>query len=160
MAKKKQSKVAQMLSPENYIRQKARTLPIHKCYVNSDWKLSGLANILVSRKHSNGNFTFGTYLVDVNCLGVKDSDYKFNVSEPDFNSFVDRMQSYMEIQEITYTLAHNIVYAGLEFAEEYGFKPHEDFSKVAQYILEEDTESIELMDIECGKDGKSLSAGF
>jgi hypothetical protein len=48
----------------------------------------------------------------------------------------------------------------LEFAEEYGFKPHEDFSKVAQYILEEDTESIELMDIECGKDGKSLSAGF
>ena len=154
MAKKKQSKVVQMLSPENYIRQKARTLPIHKCFVNSDWKQSGLANILVSRKHTNGNFTLGTYLIDVNCLGVKDSGYNFNVSEPDFNIMLDRMHSYMEIQEITYTLAHNIVYAGLEFAEEYGFKPHNDFIKVAQYILEEDTESIELIDIECGKDGK------
>ena len=38
MAKKKQSKVVQMLSPENYIRQKARTLPVYKCFVNTDWQ--------------------------------------------------------------------------------------------------------------------------
>lgn len=154
MAKKKQPKVVQMLSPEKYIQQKARTLPIHKCFVNSDWQEDGLASLMVSRRHSNGHLTVGNYLIDLKCLGVKDVGYNFNISEPDFNNILRKMQSMMDVIEISYTLAHNIIYAGLEFAEEYGFKPHRDFTQVAQYILEEDTEDIELMDIECGKDGK------
>jgi hypothetical protein len=56
---------------------------------------------------------------------------------------------------VSYELAHNIVYAGLEFAKELGFNPHKDFS-VAKYILEEDTDEVELIQIECGKNGKPL----
>jgi hypothetical protein len=156
MAKKKQSKVVQMLSPENYIRQKARTLPVYKCFVNSNWQESGMANVLVARRHTNSNLTFGTYLVDLKCLGVKDAGYDFNVSESDFITLLDRMKMNLDFNEINYILAHNIIYAGLEFAEDFGFKPHRDFTQVAQYILEEDTESIELMDIECGNNGKPL----
>ena len=37
MAKTSKGKVIQMLSPENYIRQKARTLPVYECMVNSGW---------------------------------------------------------------------------------------------------------------------------
>lgn len=156
MAKKKQSKLVQMLSPENYIRQKARTLPVYKCFVNTDWQETGMANVLVARRHTNGNLTFGTYLIDLKCLGVKDAGYNFNVSESDFIALLDRMKMNLDFSEINYTLAHNIIYAGLEFAEDFGFKPHRDFTQVAQYILEEDTESVELMDIECGNNGKPL----
>jgi hypothetical protein len=60
----------------------------------------------------------------------------------------------MNFKTISYILAHNIVYAGLEFAEEYGFKPHKDFTSITRFMLEEDTEDVELIDIECGKDGK------
>lgn len=156
MAKKKTGKVMQMLSPENYIRQKARTLPIYECWVNTNWKEGGLSNITVARKHSNGNITMGLYLVDLQCLGVKDATYKFNITELEYRNYLEQTEEGMELDKIPYTLAHNIVFAGLEFAEEYNFKPHKDFG-IAKYILDEDTDDIELIEIECGGDnGKPL----
>ncbi len=153
MAKKSKGKVIQMLTPENYIRQKARTLPVYQCLVNTDWVDSGLANIIVARKHTNGNVTAGMYLVDLHCLGIKDASYWFNISETQYNQILEHANGTMELGMVSYELAHNIIFAAREFAEEYGFKPHNDFS-VAQFILEEDTEEIELIDIECGIDGQ------
>lgn len=156
MAKKQQRKVVQMLSPEKYIRQKARTLPVFECKVNSNWAESGLANISIARVHSNGNLTMGLYLVDLKCLGVKDAHYHFNISETKYWEIINKFESHIQLETISYELAHNIVYAALEYAEELGFTPHHDFTSVARYILEEDTDEVELIDIECGMDGKPL----
>ena len=41
---KKQNQSPQILSPENYIRQRARNLPIFKCFVNEGWDEEGLAH--------------------------------------------------------------------------------------------------------------------
>lgn len=146
-------KVVQMLSPENYIRKKARSLPIHECLVNSEWQNEGLAQVVVARKHTNGNITACLYIVDLFCLGIKNTQYLFNITEAEFREKKESFDE-IELEPISYTLAHNIVFAGLEFAEEYGFKPHKDFTSITQFMLEEDTEDIELIDIECGKDGQ------
>ena len=156
MAKKKKGKVVQMLSPENYIRQKARNLPIYECRVNKDWKETGLAHITVARKHTNGNITIGMYLVDLKLLGVKDAFYRFNISELEYREIIEEEERQMIIKKVSYPLVHNIIFAGIEFADDYGFKPHKDFTSVAQYILEKDTEEIELIDIECGEDDKPV----
>ena len=155
MAKRKKGKVIQMLSPEQYIRQKARTLPIHECLINSEWEADGMANITITRRHSNNNFTVGMYLVDLKCLGVKDTHSLFNVSPAEYRELIDTIERNHDLESIPYNLAHNIVFAGLEFADDYGFKPHSDFS-LSQYILEEDTDDIELIDITCGENGKPL----
>jgi hypothetical protein len=156
MTKKKKGKVVQMLSPENYVRQKARTLPLHECRINSSWEEEGLAHVSVARKHSNGNITMGIYLVDLKCLGVKDAYFFFNISEHQYKEILDNIEEEMDTDTVSYTLAHNIIYAGIEFAGDYGFKPHKDFTSVAQYILEEDTDDIELIEIECGANDKPL----
>ncbi len=156
MAKKNKGKVIKMLSPENYIRQKARTLPIWECRVNSGWKETNLAWVVVARKHTNDNITSGFFLVDLDCLGVKDSFTMFNASEYEYSEMLQNISQEMEFEKTPYDLAHNIVYAGLEFADEFGFKPAKEFTKTTQYILEEDNENIELIDIECGKDGKPM----
>ena len=153
MAKKKTGKVMQMLSPENYIRTKARALPIHECLVNPEWKEGGFANIMIARSHTNGNITLCIYLIDLFCLGVKDSHYMFNISRGEYLDIISSSQL-IEPIPISYSLAHNIIYAGLEYAEEFGFKPHKDFTSITRFMLEEDTEDIELIDIECGRDGK------
>jgi len=156
MTKKKKSKVVKMLSPESYVRQKARTLPIHECWVNKEWKEDGLATLTIARKHTNGNFTLGIYLVDLKCLGIKDAHYFFNIYLHEYQEILDQHKLKFEIEKIDYTLAHNIIYAGIEYAEDYGFKPHKDF-EVAKYIVEEDTEGIELLEITCGgSDGQPL----
>ncbi len=153
MAKKKTGKIIQMLSPENYIRKKARSLPIYECLINTLWKEQGVAHIVVARNHTNGNITVCMYLVDLFCLGIKNTQYLFNIPEAEYQEKKDEIEQIV-FEPISYTLAHNIVFAGLEYAEEYGFKPHKDFTSITQFMLEEDTEDIELIEIECGKNGK------
>jgi hypothetical protein len=155
MAKKQAGKVIQMLSPENYIRTKVRTLPIYECLINEIWKEEGIANIIIARNHINGNITVCFYLVDLFCLGVKDTHYMFNISRDEYQEIVIKSQ-HLDPITISYELAHNIIYAALEFAEEFGFKPHKDFTSITRFMLEEDTDDIELIEIECGKNGKPL----
>ena len=44
----------QLLSPEKYIRLKARNLPIEVCYVSDDWKdeRGAVAEVIVVRRHA------------------------------------------------------------------------------------------------------------
>jgi hypothetical protein len=123
--------------------------------VNKGWEDSGLATITVARKHTNGNITMGMYLVDLKCLGIKDAFYRFNIPESEYRELLEEMEENMDLESISYTLAHNIIFAGIEFAEDYGLKPHKGFG-VAKYILEEDTDDIDLIEIECGENGKPL----
>lgn len=54
---KKSGKIVNMLSPENYIRNKAKQLPIHECWISNSWEEVGLAQIIIVRKHKNDNYT-------------------------------------------------------------------------------------------------------
>lgn len=156
MAKKKNTKHIPLLSPENYIRQKSRNLPIVKCYVNDDWEdeYSRLANIAIIRQHANGNQTACMYMVDLFCLGAKDTVYFFNLPPYEMEERLETIFDELDMKAISYDLAHNIIYAAIEFADEYGLKPHKDFTKTTQFFLEEDNDNIPLIEIECGRAGK------
>jgi len=134
---------------EAQIRTRARNLPIYKCYVNENWQKVQKATILIIRKHTNGNITLGNFLVDLKLRGIKDCVYMFNESPLRIDEI---RKQYPMHQECDYNLVHNIIYAGLEFAEDYGFEPHKNF-KTAQYILEEDTDDIPLIEIPLGENG-------
>lgn len=154
MSKSNKGKVIQMLSPENYIRKKARTLPIYECMINEEWEESKMVQISVARRHTNGNITACFYLVDLMCLGIKDTDYMFNVPIHAYREQIEMIEERMHMVVIDYVLAHNILFAGLEFADDYGFKPNKDFTSITRFMLEEDTDDIELMEIECGLNGQ------
>ena len=154
MAKKQHT---QILSPENYIRQRARTLPLYKCFILEEWEDEGLTEIIISRKHANGNLTFCIYLVDLKCLGIKDTIYQFNVPESEMEEFAEKLNAGIPLVETGYNLVHNIIHAAWEYAEEIGFEPHKDFLRITQYMLEEDSDDIPIIEIHCGgKDGKPL----
>jgi len=141
------------LSPEKYIRTRARTLPLGACYINEHWEESGMAFILVSRRHINGNITFAAFQIDLHCLGVKDAFWSFNVSSLEVKELIKKQDLTMNGEdpmiEVDYVLVHNIIYGAVEYAEELGFNPHKDFNLVKN-ILEEDDEHIDLMYIEFG----------
>lgn len=143
------------LSPERYMKEKARKLPLGKCYMNPDWKESGYAQVVVTRIRPDGNIVMGYFLVDTFCLGVKDVIYKTDMSPIELGEFLERIASRSEYEEVTYNEAHNMVYGALSFAEDAGIAPCKEFD-IAQYILEEDTEDIPLIEYEYGKDGKYL----
>ncbi len=137
----------QQLSPEKYIQTRARSLPIYKCFVSKDWQEFGMSNVIVMRRHVNGNVTAGLFLVDLFCLGIKDTFYLFNEPEEEIFERVNIDTAYL--QEADYNLAHNIIYAGHDFALEFDIQPHKNFT-ITKFILEEDNEAIPVIDIPVG----------
>ncbi len=147
---KKEKIVSKPTSVEAQVRSRARNLPIYRCYINKNWEELQYATIFVVRRHANGNETVGQFIVDLKLYGVKMCWYGFNESPLQMDDYLKKNED--TFIECDYHLAHNIIYAGLEFAEDYGFAPHKDF-KTAQYILQEDSEDIPLMDIPLGDNG-------
>lgn len=150
------NKIVTMISPENFIRKKARTLPIHECWVNTNWKESQMVQTIISRKHQNGNITMCIYLVDLMCLGIKDTYYLYNLTESKYKEHIYNISENMAFEQCEYAIAHNIIFSGVKFATKFGFKPLKDFSSVTKYMLEEDNDKIESIHIECGENGQPL----
>lgn len=136
------------------MREKARTLPIGKCYIGPpDWLESGMAHVIVTRLRPNGNLVMASFLVDTFCLGVKDAGYHENITPYDFEKYLDNYKNGMGLEEISYNEAHNIIYGAMAFAEEGGIKPSKEFDP-AGYILQEDTDDTPLIEYDFGKNGK------
>lgn len=154
-AKKPQAQNAQNMSPVQYfLSGRARTLELVECLINVGWEEAGIASITVTRQHKTGNLTFGTFLVDTYCLGLKDTGQAFNKFEDEYDEYKEQMSDNHEkgLMIVGYDLVHNIIYGAIEYAAKLGFAPHKDW-KYGQMVLQP-ANAVPKMDIEFGKDGK------
>ncbi len=136
------------------ILERARGLAIDKCYITiPNWKEEGFTTVIVTRRHKQGTYTLGIYMLDTWCRGLINTTGGFSMSEEDKNEAVDMQDMMGTMQEITYNEAHNLIYAALEWGEECGLKPHEEWW-YTQYILEEDDDRVPLIDYEMGLKGE------
>lgn len=151
MAKKQHKQ--QPTSPKNYIHTKGRTLPIGTCYIGKDWQSAGICNVLVTRKMPSGKLLVGAYLVDVFCLGVKDTHYFFGIEPNNFEEEVlGRVYGGGEYVKISAALAQNIIWGAVEYAEDLGFESHSSF-ELTECLLDP-ADKIKYIAVEFGKDGK------
>jgi len=149
--KKSQGGGQQFLSPEKYLQQKARGLEIGTCYVTKDIDKAKMGHVIVTRKHTGGRISMAAYLVDMACLGVKDSFYRLRMDDWEFDEFLDDRRDMF--RECSYEEAHNRVWGSIAWAEEAGIRPDKSF-QFTQYMLEEDTDDVPLIEYEYGRDGK------
>ena len=143
------------LSAPSIIRR-ARAFPFYECWISDNWQKDdlGLVEILVSRQQPDGNICFGTYLVDKYLLGVKNTFGNAGFSRVRFqNEVVNKIFRKLKPQKCPVELAHQMVYASLEYAAQFGFQPEKDFA-VTQYILAPRGELEEPYQLTFGKDGK------
>jgi len=153
--RKKSSAKIVRLSPQKYIRSKVRGLPIKECLVTEGWQEIGVATIIVAREQPSGNITLATFLVDKMCLGVKDTGYYHNLTPYEYQDLVNTFNSVQNMFPCRYEEAHNLIYGAIAFAEDLGFKPDDDFA-ITKHFLEEDNETVELIEYEFGQAGKPV----
>ena len=149
--KKKQQQGQQFLSPEQFIKQRARSLEIGTCYITEDLENQGEGHIIVTRKHTGGRISLAFFLVDIWCVGVKDSFYKLRVDPEELEDLIDCHP--LGLRECSYEEAHNWIFGAVEFAEEAGIAPDKSFS-LTRYMLEEDNDDIPLIEYDYGKNGR------
>lgn len=141
------------ISPTRYIRERARSFPVAKCYSTPRQDEFGETQVIVARVRPDGNFIMGAYLVDTFCLGVKDSFWNASMSPLELNDFLGHIRKNVGLKELSYDEAHNLIYGAIGFAEDAGIEPSKEFD-LGQYILEEDTDDVPLIEYEFGKNGK------
>lgn len=144
------------LSPRTKVRM-ARKYPIYECLICPSWRENGLATILISRRQPDGRLTFGSYLVDLLCLGLKDTFCNADMPVERYERELrNRYCSGTAPVECSVSLAHHIIYGAIEFAAQFGFKPDKDFD-LSQYVLEDidDLEPCEE-EVEFGRGGKPV----
>ena len=143
------------LSAQAIIRR-ARAFPFYECWISDNWQKDdlGLVEILVSRQQPDGDICFGTYLVDKYLLGVKNTFGNAGFSRARFqNEVIGKIFRELKPQECPVELAHQMVYASLDYAAQFGFQPEKDFAGT-QYILAPRGELEEPYELTFGKDGK------
>ncbi len=90
-----------------------------------------LAIILVARRSPNsGRIAVASYLVDLTCLGVKDSQTEMAKDEYAYRSgLYGLLREHYQMQPTSLDLVAKIIPLGVEFAAKYGFKPHPVFQQ-------------------------------
>lgn len=153
MAKTKKKKQTQTpLSSDIYMRRVMRSLPVDKCYVNTDWKEQGMAHVVIVRRRPDGKFAIAVYLVDTFCLGVKDAFWRTSIEKVELDAMIKNFEERIGVTACDYATAHNLILGAIEFAEEGGIKPCREWT-LAQYGLDEDTDDIPIIRFDYGLDG-------
>lgn len=133
---------------------RARNYPIEGCWVQPDWNEGGLAVIVIARRQPDGNIVFGNYLVDYYCLGLKDTHYNADVPPGQFRrDYLPKTFRAGPPVDISPALAHEIIYGGIEYSAQFGFRPHADFKR-SRYILDPPDLHPRTGAVEFGRDGK------
>lgn len=157
--KEKQRKKAHALSvpfaersPRKKIHE-ARRFPVHECLINQRWQEDGIAFILLSRRQPDGNLLYGTYVVDLYCLGLKDTYAEADVTPTRYQSeILSYLYRQFHAEKCPLALAHQIIYGAIDYAAPLGFMPHKDFA-LSQFVLEEKG-TLESAAVTFGKNGK------
>lgn len=133
--------------------ERAREFPIFECVINPQWEKEGFAQILLSRRQPNGKLVLGAFLVDICCLGLKNTFCKTEIPLEDYETLKDRM--YQETLCTYCDPAHavKIIYGAIRYSKNLGFEPQKDFA-LSSFILDEPSEEDSFVDIKFGKEGK------
>lgn len=158
MAKKrrKKAKVVSMkpkMSLGKYIKLKGRSLPIHEVLMSANIMDVGKGHVFVTREKKSGAKIIGFFMVDLYCLGLKDTFFR-EYSQYEYEEFIDEMSHVEggEMEVVNPNHAFNMIYGAVEYAEDLGLDPHKDFDITEQMLAP--VESIEYEDIEFGRNGR------
>lgn len=142
-------------SPEKYIRENAKKLPISSCLIADLYNERGLTTCIVIKKQPSGKFMFANFLVDRMCLGVKNTIVNCNFTESQIEDLFERLSKNGKLKEVSYVYFNNLVYAAIDYAKELGFNTPKDFS-LAECFLDESIVDDGIDEIEMGWEGKPM----
>lgn len=106
--------------------RRASEFRVCESHVNPDWQSSGLAEVLVVRQTPSLKYVLGVYLVDVFCLGLKNTFVRTTYKYADVQAILGCLAQ--EIDVTSYEDARSIILGAVEYARQLGFEPHEEWN--------------------------------
>jgi len=132
--------------------------PIHECLVPEPLFETGLGTVIWARRTPHGTIAVSAILVDVFCLGVKNTLFTI-VSEQEYESTLKpRLTGTHEgqtFQNVHPTCARKLIEGAIAYAQELGFAPHRDYQHAKDMFGDVDADACPT-GFTYGQDGKPL----
>ncbi|MCI5149490.1 MAG: hypothetical protein D3916_08900 [Candidatus Electrothrix sp. MAN1_4] len=139
----------------NWAIQNAFNAPVYECWeaeqLFQQQSDVGIGPVIITRKTGNGDIVASVFLVDVYCLGIKDSFFKM-LTEETYPSFLKEIHKQGNFKKIHPTCARKLVEEAVKYAAGLGFLPHKDYQG-AKKIFGDIESAACPRSFEFGKDG-------
>lgn len=132
--------------------KRALQAPIYECWEPEQLFEEGVGTIIVSRKTERDEIVVAMFLLDVYCLGVKNSGILL-MNEEEYRFKVERLREHETQNFIHPSCARKLVEETEEYAKELGFFPHKDYQATKKIFGEIEKDTCPRS-FEFGKDGK------
>jgi hypothetical protein len=133
----------------------ASKFPILHCWISRSEESEGMGTVLLSRQLPSGQVAVATFLVDRDCLGIKDA-WAEVLHRTDYDEkFVRKLPSEIAMRDVPPAEARKLLEQAVEYAHGIGFQPHPDYHKAVLLFGDVDPAQSDAT-FEFGKDGKPL----
>ena len=130
----------------------AKNSPINSCLIRKNIFSEGIGTAIISRKMPNNYLGVGVFLLDVWCLGVKNTYFSV-LSENEYKNRFKEISLHETLENIHPSCARKLIEQCIDFSDALGFKPHKDF-KISRQLLMDVDPTICPSQYNFGKDGK------
>src|SRR5262249_27685894 len=118
-------------TPERELIRRASDFPVERCLITRAWQEAGIAHVFVIRRLPDSRYISGIFLVDVFCLGLKDTFARTKLEDADLRSM---LQEALALDEISYEDARSVILGAIEYAAGFGFEPHADWAETSHFV--------------------------
>ena len=130
----------------------AKNSPIKDCRIRKDIISEGIGTVIVSREMPNSRLGIGVFLLDVWCLGVKNTYFSV-LSEDEYTDRIKEISVHETLENIHPSCARKLIEQCVNFSDGLGFIPHKDF-KISRQLLTDIDPTVCPIKYTFGKDGK------
>lgn len=156
-AKRRSGRASRIPMGRKAILRRAARWPLLGCWVNENWRdPEKLNQVVVARRDPyTGEVVSGVVLVDRACLGAKNAFVaNFEVAAEFRKELLGHVRQSQELIEIELNLAAAIIKAGIDYAAQFGFRPHADYREAAILLGDADPDAVTEEIAVGGSDGK------
>lgn len=130
----------------------AQQSPINECLVRKELFEDGIGTTIISRKMPNDYIGVGMFLLDVYCLGVKNSFFPV-FTENEYALKIKKIAENEDLENIHPSCARKLIEQCVDYAKNLGLNPHKDYN-LSQKIFGDIDSAVCHQRYEFGKDGK------
>jgi hypothetical protein len=141
------------LSPSKQV-ELAADAPVYECLVPDELFEIGMGSIIISRKLANNYLGVSLFLLDVYCLGVKDTLFAL-MDQQEYRDTLNEIKVNEDLKKTDPACVRKLIESAEAYARDLGFKPHQDYSLSSKIFGDIDKSSC-ATDFTFGKDGKPL----
>ena len=113
--------------------QRAEKWSVVQALVGDKLWEDGIGYTMIARRDLEGGLVFAVFLVDVYCLGVKDTFWRSGTAA-ELEELIRKMETTGTMSAIAPACLSKIVKGAVEYAQSFGFPPHPDFRHASKLL--------------------------